>query len=402
MLNEDEISLYFSQLPRDLKLHVNETDYFVNKDSVSVLSGKIRSKLQENSSANQLNFDYSDPKNIFPLVINFLQGQQIIINPQNVFYLQNAAEEFEIPSLQNTLKEELQRETCKDNIIQKIIHCNEKPDMLFDYIQDSINNDDIFDLPREILVELIHSPKSRFTSDSSRYSFALTCCKKFPDHINEFLTSEDISKIPIDVISQIVSDPEYQKIKEKLPNSELSLRILEIKASSKTQINEVSLFIENQNDEMSYLQAENDRISLEIEKLKNMIVQNSNELVEMKVKIEDIKLGEIADMMQSIESAKANEETLNSYGTVLDQMDMIDSKISYYINKMQATIFVYHESRTQAKKLLDKMKASLEKIHGKCAKLKKNDNEIDGMIEKLTKITQGIQKIIVDNFINSS
>ena len=122
----------------------------------------------------------------------------------------------------------------------------------------------------------------------------------------------------------------------------------------------------------------------------------------MKTKIEDIKLGEIADMMQSIESAKANEETLNSYGTVLDQMDMIDSKISYYINKMQATIFVYHESRTQAKKLLDKMKASLEKIHGKCAKLKKNDNEIDGMIEKLTKITQGIQKIIVDNLINSS
>lgn len=402
MLNEDEISLYFSQLPQDLEICVNDINYSVNKESVSILSGKIRSILKENPSSNKINIEFSDPKNIFPLVIDFLQGQSININEQNVFYLQSAAKELEIPSLENSLQEELQKETCKNNIVQKIIHCNEKPDLLFDCIEDVKSNEDIFDLPQQLLIELIHSKKSKFISETSRYSFAFECCRKYPDLVDKFITIEDIPKIPFEVISKIIKDHGFQEIRNKLPNSQLSLHLINEISLSQTQINEMMELIKNQNDEIKENQSENDRISSEIEKLKEMIVQNSNDFLEIKSKIENIKLGEISDIMQAVQNVEANEDVLNSYGSVLDQMDMIDNKISYYINKMQATIIVYHESRAQAKKLLDQMKAHLKNIHTKCAKLQKNDTEVNNFIQKMTKITEEIQKIIVNYFIDST
>lgn len=401
MLNEDEISLYFSQLPQDLELCVNDTSYFVNKESVSILSGKISSELEKDPSSNRLNIEFKDPKNIFSLVINFLQGQTIRINPQNAFYLQDIAKEFKITSLENALKEELQKETCKDNIVQKIIHCNEKPDLLFECIEEICTNDDIFDLPQQLLIELIHSEKSKFLSESSRYFFAFKCGKKYPDLFNDFITSEDISKIPNDVIIKILKDHEYQEIKNKMPNLQLALHLVSKIALSRTQINGLTEQIKNQVDDIKDFQSENDRISSEIETLKEIIVRNSNELMNVKSKIENIKLDEISDMMQSVQTIEANDEILNSYGSVLDQMDMIDDKISYYINKMQATILVYHESRAQAKKLLDKMKAHLKNIHTKCAKLQRNDIEVQNFIHKMAEITQEIQKIIVDYFINA-
>lgn len=401
MLNEDEISLYFSQLPQDLEICVNDDVYFVNKESVSILSGKIRSILNENSSSDKIVIKFSDPKNIFPLVVDFLQGQSIDINGQNVFYLQNAAKEFEIPSLENALKEELQKETCENNIVQRIIHLNENSDLLFDCIEDIIKNDDIFDLPEKLLVELIHSEKSKFLTESSRYLFAFECCKKFPDHTDNFITSEDIPKIPTDVISKITKDRDFQEIRSKLPNTHLALHLINKVALSRTQINEMTEFIDDQNEEIKEFQSENERIISEIERLKSLIVQNSNEFIEIKSKIENIKLGEISDIMQAVQSIEANEEVLNSYGSVLDQMDMIDNKISYYIYKMQAPIVVYHESRTQAKNLLEQMKAHLKSLHSKCAKLHKNDTEVSNFIQKMTEISEGIQKIIVDYFINT-
>lgn len=399
MLNEDELAIYFSKLPHDLNVKVNNKLYSVNKDLASMLSGAIRALIQENPNSAEIQLDFNDSNNIFYLVINFLQATQIPITPQNAYDLQIAAETLDIPSLQNALKIELEAETNQNNIIPRIIHNREKPDFLFNCIEEVKNNEELFDLPVEILIEITKSEKTQFASISNRYLFSLICCSKFPDHFSEFLSENELLQIPLDVLETFIHDERYQIVKDKFPIQQIAFNFVSQIGRIKSKINEATFSIASLNEEIENAQNEKQNILIELDKVQLKLEMYQKESSELQQHVLQFRLEDLSDIVFALKPKIANEDILNQYAMQLNQIDQINKKDSYYIQKMgNQTIFIYHETRANAMKWLKQLNEQLTNIHTTCAKLPKNDAVMVQFLSMLSSIIKQIQLLFCDSF----
>lgn len=398
MLNEDELAIYFSKLPHDLNVKVNNKLYSVNKDLASMLSGAIRALIQENPNSAEIQLDFNDSNNIFYLVINFLQATQIPITPQNAYDLQIAAETLDIPSLQNALKIELEAETNQNNIIPRIIHNREKPDFLFNCIEEVKNNEELFDLPVEILIEITKSEKTQFASISNRYLFSLICCSKFPDHFSEFLSENELLQIPLDVLETFIHDERYQIVKDKFPIQQIAFNFVSQIGRIKSKINEATFSIASLNEEIENAQNEKQNILIELDKVQLKLEMYQKESSELQQHVLQFRLEDLSDIVFALKPKIANEDILNQYAMQLNQIDQINKKDSYYIQKMgNQTIFIYHETRANAMKWLKQLNEQLTNIHTTCAKLPKNDAVMVQFLSMLSSIIKQIQLLFCDS-----
>ncbi|OHT10968.1 hypothetical protein TRFO_19547 [Tritrichomonas foetus] len=398
MLNQNEISCYFEALPRDLTIIHNGNTYYVNKESISLLSGKIQNLISENPNSDQIEVDITDEKNVMPLVADFLNAKKIEITPQNAFYLQKIANSLEIPFLNNALKEEISRETCKENVIQKILHCNENTDFLFSHIEDVLNNDDIFDLNKDILVELIHSEKAQFTNLHSRYFFAFRCSQKSPQFLNEFINDDDIEKIPPEVFSRVFADKSFSNLESFLPNSKIGQKFIEEIAKCRTNIDSTSHYIEKLQNGSKDMETEKQAKIAEIEKLNEKIKTLKDEFLVMKLKLDNLNIDSLTIDTENVSNKSADENKLNEIGTVLNSIDKMNKDCDYYIRKMQGAKIIYHESRVRAMKIQNEWNSILQPLHESCAKLQINDSDVKDFKNRVKDLSIRLRQLMIDYF----
>ena len=277
MLSPSELSHYLSELPKDLTLKISSKQYKVNKEFASSLSNYISKKITENPKLNTILIEQPDPFNIFSIVVSFLNGKKIDITPDNDYALFIFATFLEIQSLKSLTEESLHSPLSVNNIIQRILNENENiPNNYISFFEENIEpiirfhlsqtkdieESKIFNLDPLLLSKIIHSDNSRFANDSSRYSFALNCCQAFyskyedPEQLSLFISSDDISKIPDDVIRQVITNEHYDILDGQFQSIMLAQRLVSEIISLQNQIIEVNQEFSQHEEELKAIREE--------------------------------------------------------------------------------------------------------------------------------------------------
>lgn len=419
MLSPSELSQYLSELPKDLSLKINSKQFMVNKEFASSLSNYISRKISENPTTNIILIEQSDPTNIFPSVISFLNGKKIDINPNNDYYLDKFASFLEIQSLKNLTEKSLESPLSPYNIVQRILHINETiPNDYISFFELNIEpiiqfhsqlaknreENQIFNLDPSFLSTIIHSEQSRFANDSSRYFFALNCYQSFyskygySEKLNLFINTDDVSKIPDDVIRQMATNEDYISLDGQFPSILLAQKLINDIIDLQKQIKDTNLEYSLQEKNLKDIRKEDERI----------MKQKSNS---------DIKLNEVGQRRYKLAKELLNSATnidkkapdLSQFIVFKSTMDEISSNLSSLDQKCQnlkrilikisGTKIIYADLRAKGFKMTEQFESMLKSLKTMMDMLIPNDDDVNELIEEFRKISKSLHSM-ADTLVN--
>ena len=409
-LDESDLSLYFENLPKDLKLRVKNSsdastdsfkEYLVNKQIISTFSQVLNQKIQEmDENSNTIEIEIDDEQNLMPLVIDFLHGKKINIFCENDFYLDKIAQKLEIQPLIEAVADSLKEELSPSNIIPRILqHYNEKDPKIFDYLYQNIDsiqiNEKFFTLPKDLIVDISQNPKSHFKNESSRYLFKLKCCAHYADETGLFMSENDYLELPFDVIYDFLTNNEFKVLDGKIPTLLIVQNLMNKISDNKSQI------ITLQSD-IAVIDEEIEKLGKSKEREQKVECETDSRFIDLQNKITEFRK-QIANISNSI---KETSETVNLFRIKDDELDELSSKIlmlqslsnemTHLVNVFKRTYYLPTFTNLTdmilkiPKQWQEKMKPLLQIV----GELTSNEAEVDSVINSLHELDQLLVQLL--------
>lgn len=419
MLSPSELSHYLSELPKDLTLKISSKQYKVNKEFASSLSNYISKKITENPKLNTILIEQPDPFNIFSIVVSFLNGKKIDITPDNDYALFIFATFLEIQSLKSLTEESLHSPLSVNNIIQRILNENENiPNNYISFFEENIEpiirfhlsqtkdieESKIFNLDPLLLSKIIHSDNSRFANDSSRYSFALNCCQAFyskyedPEQLSLFISSDDISKIPDDVIRQVITNEHYDILDGQFQSIMLAQRLVSEIISLQNQIIEVNQEFSQHEEELKAIREEDERIMEQ----KTSSDIKLNEVGQRRYKLAQSLLnsaGFIDKKAPSLSQFIVYKSITDAINTNLSSLDQKCENLKRILIKISGTKVIYADLRAKGLELTKQFESLLKSLYAMMNMLVPNEDDINELIEEFRQISKKLHQM-ADTLVN--
>ena len=374
-LDENDLSLYFQNLPRDFTLVVNSTEYPVNKQVICSFSEIIANKIAAlDTSKSQLHIDIDDPHKVFPLVIDFLHGQKIDINSYNDFYLNKIAETLKIQPLKEVIQDSLTEEISVSNIIPRILqnYDNIDPnllDFLLENIEDVQKDNHIFLFPKEFLLKICQSENAKFKSDSSKYIFKLKCSAHFIEDCNIFMDENEYKYLPIDAIKELLTNEEFAVLDQKIPTFQIVQNLLTKISEDQTKINEIEANIEKAKNELNRLHAESVKQQ-----------RDKSQFDETERKLHDKYEAFQKDINQVIKGIQPHLTILETLKITGDQIDEISSRVSMLQGKicdLKKYTQAFHLTNTSMLNIVLDFDKKMGELQQLLSNLTTNENDIN-------------------------
>lgn len=395
MITADELAQYFSNLPRDLEIHVGDKVYMANSPVMCIYSDKIASLVDQNTSS--ITLDISDTKQLFSSVISFLHGQKIDINASNDFYLNEIAEELNIKPLIPILTKSLQAKIDTNNIIPRIEqHINDVPknyiDFLCEHISEVQTNDSLYKLPPNILLDVSANEKTKFNDSETKYIFKLKCAVSYPDITEKFITDDEFNEIPMSVIQELITNPFYASLDGKLPAFNIISRIVDIITATNTQIIETKQKIQKISEDIQRLAPEIDRIVKEKAYTDERYLEILEQFQEFKKNISQ-KIQEIKSSSKVLESFKISDKSIDELGSNLNFLTVKRERLKGLSNQLKSIKLIFGQQYDIFNKVYNESKGDIELLQQTLANLKPNTEEIDTIMASLGKLADELNDL---------
>lgn len=419
MLSPLELSQYLSELPKNLSLKIGDKQYMVNDEFASSLSNYIAKKKSENPGVKTILIEHQDPINIFSLVASFLNGKKIKINFDNDYYLDEFASFLGIQSLKKLTENSLKSPLSANNIVQRISNIKESiPNDYCSFFEENveliiqfhsnqtkdITENKIYTLEPSFLSNIIHSEKSRFLNDSSRYFFALNCYKSFysrhgySENLNLFINADDISKIPDDVIRQMATNEDYILLDGQFPSILLAQKLITDIINLQEELKATSLEYSSRETELKDIREEDERMM----KQKSNSDKKLNEVGQRRYKL-------AKELLNSATNIDRKASSLSQFIVYKSAMDEITSNLSSLDQKCQnlkrilikisVTKIIYADLRAKGFKLAEQFETLLNSLNNMMGMLIPNDDDINELIEEFRQVSKSLHTM-ADTLIN--
>ena len=392
-----EVADYFECLPRNVRIIVGGEEYFANQELVVAFSPVLKRLFSETGDG-VVKLEVDDQNHLFNLVIEFLHGKQIDITPSNVLYLKKFADVLEIKPLSSAVQPHIDAETDLENVIPRIIFgdCQKFVPFLMEHIEEVAARDDVYGLPKEVLLSVIRSDESRFSSVDSRYVFALRCAVRVPGFAEELFAKKFTESMPLSVVERVLSDKEFAPLESRLPY------LFDV---FQTVMNDVTTLQCDINQVRTKLQTEKN-LTDEVEERTNVLREaNSKEkelLEKIHAQIQQVK-SETDRLLATKDQSLIVFSRMIGIATSVEQLEAFDKtvtdimsqheKVFRVVNKMKKNKVLYQKTLSSCFELVDTWGKHLGPLKESVSSLTPNNDIIKQIVRSMEGVFEAAKEL---------
>lgn len=392
-----EVADYFESLPRNGRILIDGEEYFANQELVMAFSPVLK-RLFSEAGDGVVKLEIDDQNHLFKLVIEFLHGKQIDITPGNVLCLKRFADVLEIKPLSAAVQPHIDAETDLENVVPRIIFGDSQQFMpfLMEHIEEVAARDDVYSLPKDVLLSVIRSAESRFSSKDSKYVFALRCAVRVPGFAEEIFAKEFTEGMPLSVVERVLSDKEFVSLESKLPYLfDVFQAVMNDVTTLQYTINQVTTKLQTEKNLTDEVEERRNALAEANSKQRQLLEKIHAQIQQVKSETERILANKDQSLIifSRMIGIATSVEQLEAFDKTVEDIIKQHDKVFGVVNKMKKNKVLYQKTLTSCFELVDTWGQHLGPLKESVRSLTPNNDIIKQIVRSMEGVFEAAKEL---------